>query len=272
MKHDTGTTRESGFTLIELLVVISIIALLIAILLPALAKARQAARSSMCLNNIRQCAIGAITYAGDNNQRQILARTKGGDIKLWAYFLAYGYNINSQHSGYRYITPAVRVCPESQYHAVDANSTNRYNISYAAYLSNSYDKQYGYGTYYQSFTVNPGIPAASDKLVVSVNVHNEMREPGKEILFGDSYSGHPSTPNGGGHMIGNFKRNGSSNWSGYLITQHQDACNVIFADGHAISALPGYLRTQTNVQPQYILNNNAVRYFYDSNGVGTLAP
>ncbi len=274
MIRDARTVSKQGFTLIELLVVISIVALLIAILLPALGKARQAARTSMCLSNLRQCTVGAITYATDFNEHQILYRTKGGNIKLWAYFLAYGYSITDTPSGTRYITPDVRVCPESEYYATDSNSTSSaaFNISYAAYLSNSYDKQYGFGTYFQGFTLNPGIPSAGNKLVIGVNVHNEMREPSREILFGDSLSKHPSTPNGGGHMIGNFKRNGASNWGGRLRAEHQANCNVIFADGHALSALPGYLRTETNVQPQYVYDYKGELYQYDSDGNGTLVP
>lgn len=54
-----------GFSLIELLVVIAVVALLIGLLLPALAKARETARFTICAANIRQVALGFTTYAGD---------------------------------------------------------------------------------------------------------------------------------------------------------------------------------------------------------------
>jgi len=66
MSWRTRWNGPPGFTLIELLVVISIIALLIGILLPALGKARDAARGAACLSNIRQLAISFYAYATDN--------------------------------------------------------------------------------------------------------------------------------------------------------------------------------------------------------------
>lgn len=57
--------RRSGFTLIELLVVIAIIAILAAILFPVFAKARDQARSSACMNNMKQGSLAIIMYADD---------------------------------------------------------------------------------------------------------------------------------------------------------------------------------------------------------------
>jgi len=59
---------KRGFTLIELLVVIAIIAILAAILFPVFARAREKARQSSCLSNIKQMALGAMMYAQDYDE------------------------------------------------------------------------------------------------------------------------------------------------------------------------------------------------------------
>ncbi len=66
-----------GFTLVELLVVVGIIALLIAMLMPALSRAREMSKRTVCASNLHQLGIGLIMYANENRQ-QLPLQTRDG--------------------------------------------------------------------------------------------------------------------------------------------------------------------------------------------------
>jgi prepilin-type N-terminal cleavage/methylation domain-containing protein/prepilin-type processing-associated H-X9-DG protein len=72
-----SATGRKAFTLIELLVVIAIIALLAAILFPVFARARENARKSSCLNNLKQIGVGISQYVQDYDETFMESRPSG---------------------------------------------------------------------------------------------------------------------------------------------------------------------------------------------------
>ena len=89
-------SRQTGFTLVELLVVIAIIGLLAALLFPIFARARERARQTTCVSNLRQLGQAFTLYAQDYDERlpeQWLGRTKD-DLNTLAVSTAWETYIN----------------------------------------------------------------------------------------------------------------------------------------------------------------------------------
>lgn len=117
-KFYCGAKQSVYFSLIELLVVIMIITILAAILLPALNKARSKARTTGCLNHVRQFAAAVTMYAGDNK-----------DFWPYGYNSTYSFNdvynssASNTNGGWmrlgllyheRYVPQKIFLCPETR--------------------------------------------------------------------------------------------------------------------------------------------------------------
>lgn len=75
---------KRAFTLIELLVVVAIVAILAAILFPVFARARENARRTSCLSNMKQIGLGIMLYTQDYDERlPMSARSTARQVRLW---------------------------------------------------------------------------------------------------------------------------------------------------------------------------------------------
>lgn len=223
------------FTLIELLIVIAIIAILAGMLLPALNQAREKARATQCIGNLRQCAQAARLYMDDFGGMFYTTYPRGSNAYSWVWGL-WTLTGSSYLPGYAEIpvagspgvvgaTSRTAICP-----SVEINSAN--------YQTIFNECVYGMWNLLYEATTNTKLPEAIGPCALTpqenagVLVSQRCKTPSGFVLFAD-------TANSTNAMKPSyiFYRNGLS-WSGSvlggagLVLRHSNRVNVAWLDGH----------------------------------------
>jgi prepilin-type N-terminal cleavage/methylation domain-containing protein/prepilin-type processing-associated H-X9-DG protein len=219
---------RKGFTLIELLVVIAIIAILAAILFPVFARAREKARQTSCLSNVKQLTLATMMYSQDYDER--LPGTYLTNSTAWMTRV-YPYIMSGTTSG----TAGVFTCP---------SWPGPFTMDLPEPFVTPSTPQVGYGmNIYLNISYDLGGMALAT-----------LQKPADTILLADSGPGRlwgsRGWSSGMGYVINAtrldyFLANEGS--LGYCIyTRHNGLANVGFADGHAKAAGSGYVHDMEN--------------------------
>jgi prepilin-type N-terminal cleavage/methylation domain-containing protein/prepilin-type processing-associated H-X9-DG protein len=221
---------RQAFTLIELLVVIAIIAILAAMLLPALAKAKQKAKQTACINNMKQIGVSLVMYVGDYNvYPNCFNDTKG--FYVWQPRLLYlmGNNRNA------FNCPAA--LPQS-YWDTNVNSTltkmiGEYNNVDSYTIVPTTRFSLGYNDWGLK---NVGIPVLGMGADVSAGSVREsrVRSPANMIALGDvrSDAGVPDYNANLDPVINDAPDNMQPWHTQVPCNRHSYRTDLLFADGH----------------------------------------
>ena len=192
--------KRKNFTLIELLVVIAIIAILASMLLPALSKARDKAKATACISNLKQLGMSTINYIDDNQGYLYMHYADG--TGYWAAVL-----IASQESD-----PALFLCPGKK----TDNTWWHANITKGIATTIPANAAFAW-TQYGLNGLIPGFKPARAK------------QPSQTLVLADSYY-HPVPRNGYYWLTTGF-----STTTGQLEATHSGTVNTLRLDGHADS-------------------------------------
>ncbi len=200
--------QHKGFTLIELLVVIAIIAILAAILFPVFARAREKARQTSCLSNLKQLGLADLMYAQDYDEHYVkyYRYVHYPDQLAWWCHMLYPYVKNTQ----------IFECPSGGF-------SYGYNSRLPAGAPALGTISYALPNIHQDINHNDIPQLPGEKMAV-------VREPASTIMICDS-TGHEIFTDGSQdyHLIDII--DGGSLCK--VALRHNEGFNACFADGHA---------------------------------------